>query len=61
MKITSISCVGLQGATPPGGWTSELQPDDVVHTLVAVHTDDGLTGVGSAYTSSDLVRALRSS
>ena len=57
MKITSISCVGLQGATPPGGWTSELQPDDVVHTLVAVHTDDGLTGVGRAYTSSDLVRA----
>lgn len=57
MKITRIRTCGLRGATPEGGWSNELRPDDVVHTLVAVHTDTGHIGVGSAFTSEDLVRA----
>lgn len=57
MKITQIETCGLRGATPEGGWSHELRPDDVVHTLVAVHTDEGLVGVGSAFTSENLVRA----
>ena len=57
MKIREIRAVGLRGATPEGGWTEELQPDDCVHTLIAVHTDEGLTGLGSVFTSDDLVRA----
>lgn len=57
MKITDIRCSGLRGATPAGGWTEELVPDDVVHTLVAVHTDEGLVGLGSVFSSEDLVRA----
>lgn len=57
MKITRVEACGLRGATPPGGWANELVPDDVVHTLVAVHSDDGLVGVGSAFTSEALVRA----
>ncbi|HLY08398.1 MAG TPA: mandelate racemase/muconate lactonizing enzyme family protein [Planctomycetota bacterium] len=57
MKIREIRAVGLRGATPEGGWTSELKPDTCVHTLIAVHTDEGITGVGSVFTSDDLVRA----
>jgi len=56
MKIRSIRCAGLRGATPEGGWSNELKPDDCVHTLVAVVTDEGLTGVGSVFTSDHLVR-----
>lgn len=56
MKITGIETCGLRGATPEGGWSNELRPDDVVHTLVAVHTDDGITGIGSAFTAETLVR-----
>lgn len=57
MKIREIRAVGLAGATPEGGWSNEIQPDDSVHTLIAVHTDEGLTGIGSAFTSAELVRA----
>lgn len=57
MKIRRIRAAGLRGATPRGGWANELQPDDVVHTLVVVETDQGLQGVGSVYTSDGLVRA----
>ncbi len=56
MKIRSIWCAGLRGATPEGGWSQELKPEDCVHTLVAVHTDEGLTGLGSVFTSDHLVR-----
>ncbi len=56
MKIRSIRCAGLRGATPEGGWSNELKPDDCVHTLVVVHTDADLFGVGSVFTSDHLVR-----
>ena len=56
MRIRSIRCAGLRGATPEGGWSHELKPDDCVHTLVAVLSDEGLTGVGSVFTSDHLVR-----
>lgn len=56
MKIREIRAVGLRGATPEGGWSNEIQPDDCVHTLVAVLTDAGVTGYGSVYTSDHLVR-----
>lgn len=57
MKITEIRCAGLRGATPEGGWSNELRPDDCVHTLIAVHTDEGLVGLGSVFTNDALVRA----
>jgi D-galactarolactone cycloisomerase len=56
MKITEIRCAGLRGATPESGWTNELRPDDCVHTLIAVHTDAGLIGLGSVFANDDLVR-----
>lgn len=57
MKIREIRAGGLRGATPEGGWSNEIQPDDCVHTLIAVHTDEGLTGWGSVFTSDALVNA----
>lgn len=57
MRVRDIRVAGLKGATPKGGWSDELQPDDVVHTLVAVHTDEGTVGLGSVFTSESLVRA----
>ena len=57
MKITDIRCAGLRGATPEGGWSNELRPEDCVHTLIAVHTDEGLVGLGSVFTNDELVRA----
>ena len=57
MKIREIRAAGLRGATPEGGWSNELQPEECVHTLLAVHTDEGAVGIGSVFTSDDLVRA----
>jgi L-alanine-DL-glutamate epimerase-like enolase superfamily enzyme len=56
MKIREIRAAGLRGMTPEGGWSNELRPDDCVHTLVAVLTDEGVVGLGSVFTSDDLVR-----
>src|SRR5215211_7588013 len=60
VKIRDIRIAGLRGATPEGGWSNELRPDDVVHTLVAVRTDEGLVGYGSVFTSDELVRGALS-
>lgn len=57
MKIREIRCAGLRGQTPEGGWSNELRPEDCVHTLLAVHTDEGAVGLGSVFTNDALVRA----
>ena len=57
MRIREIRAVGLYGATPEGGWSDELQPEDCVHTLIAVVTDDGPVGVGSVFANDGLVRS----
>ena len=57
MKIREIRCAGLRGATPEGGWSNELRPEDCVHTLIAVHTDEGVVGLGSVFTNDALVRS----
>ncbi|MBV8570896.1 MAG: mandelate racemase/muconate lactonizing enzyme family protein [Acidobacteriaceae bacterium] len=57
MKIARIEAAGLRGATPEGGWANELKPGDCVHTLLAVYTDEGVTGWGSAFTNDGLVKA----
>src|SRR5437867_5006275 len=56
MKIREIKSAGLRGATPEGGWSNELRPEDCVHTLIAVHTDQGLAGLGSVFSNDQLVR-----
>jgi D-galactarolactone cycloisomerase len=60
MKITEIKAAGLRGATPEGGWANEIKPDDCVHTLIAISTDEGVTGWGSVFTNDALVHAALS-
>ncbi|MEY4568353.1 MAG: hypothetical protein RLY14_3323, partial [Planctomycetota bacterium] len=57
MKIREIRCAGLRGATPEGGWSNEIRPEDCVHTLLTVHTDQGIVGLGSVFTNDALVQA----
>jgi L-alanine-DL-glutamate epimerase-like enolase superfamily enzyme len=57
MKIIDIKAAGLRGATPEGGWANELKPSDCVHTLIAVFTDEGITGWGSVFSNDGLVDA----
>ncbi|MCI0704073.1 MAG: mandelate racemase/muconate lactonizing enzyme family protein [Planctomycetia bacterium] len=57
MKIADVRLTGLSGGTVEGGWAEELAPEDNVHTVVEVVTDEGLIGVGSTFTSRDLVAA----
>jgi D-galactarolactone cycloisomerase len=57
VKIAELRLTGLTGGTVEGGWAKELTPEDNVHTIVEVVTDEGLIGVGSTFTSRDLVAA----
>jgi D-galactarolactone cycloisomerase len=57
MVIVQVEIAGLRGATHKGGWSSELEPENVVHTLLAIKTDEGVVGVGSIFTSDSLVRS----
>lgn len=60
MKIVEVQAAGLCHGTPQGGWANEIRPEDCVHTIVAVYTDEGVTGWGSSFTNDQLVRgALR--
>src|SRR5262245_57771541 len=56
MRSAESKAAGLRRGTPPGGWSSEIAPDDCVHTLVAVFTDEGITGWGSAFSNDALIQ-----
>lgn len=55
LRIRSIVAAPLMGDSPKGGWSAEIRPDDSVHALIAVHTEDGITGYGSVFTNGGLV------
>lgn len=56
MKIQDIRLLPLRGGTPDGGWDEKsLEADTNLHTLVEVITDEGVTGIGSSFTSATLV------
>jgi len=57
MKITEIRSIPLLGETPINGWENETEPQDNLHTLIEVQSDEGPVGVGSCYTSTPLVNA----
>jgi L-alanine-DL-glutamate epimerase-like enolase superfamily enzyme len=57
IRITGIAAGGLRGHSPPGGWSHEIAAEDTIHTLIAVHTDTGITGFGSVFTDARLVEA----
>jgi L-alanine-DL-glutamate epimerase-like enolase superfamily enzyme len=56
VRIISVEAAPLFGETPKGGWTDEIRPGDSLHAVIAVHTDGGITGYGSAYTDGRLVQ-----
>ena len=53
----NASGVRPDGGWIDGGWPDGHEPEDDLHTLIEVVTDDGLRGVGSIFTSSSLVAA----
>jgi len=55
MKITRVDVLPLTGATVDGGWPQGHEPLENLHTLVEVHTDEGLSGIGSCFTSGKLI------
>jgi D-galactarolactone cycloisomerase len=57
MKIVDVRCTGLAGGTVEGGWVDDLKPEDDVHTVVEVLSDEGVSGVGSAFTGRSLTEA----
>lgn len=57
MKIREIRTIPLLGKTPISGREHEAKPEENLHTLIEVETDEGLVGVGSSYTSTPLVDA----
>lgn len=57
MKIKEIIVHPLLGGTPDGGWPDGHEPEDDLHALIEVLTDEGLSGVGSVFTSSALVQS----
>ncbi len=57
MKINDVRLLPLRGATPDGGWDAQLLDTETnLHTLVEVVTDEGVTGLGSVFTSETLIR-----
>jgi L-alanine-DL-glutamate epimerase-like enolase superfamily enzyme len=57
MKITQIQIHRLTGATVDGGWPQGHKPQDDLHALVEIVTDDGVAGIGSVFTGHKLVEA----
>lgn len=56
MKIRDLRLLPLRGETPDGGWDEKFLDRDMnLHTLVEVITDEGVTGLGSVYTSARLI------
>jgi L-alanine-DL-glutamate epimerase-like enolase superfamily enzyme len=57
MRIRDIKTHALIGGTVDGGWPAGHEPEDDLHALVEVLTDDGQSGIGSVYTNSALTQA----
>lgn len=57
MKITDVRTIPLRGATDDHGWPGGTDPNVQYNTLVEVITDEGLSGLGSCYTTRPLVEA----
>ena len=55
MKIVEVEVVPLIGDTVDGGWPQGHEPQENLHTLIQIRTDEGLVGWGSCFTSGTLV------
>jgi L-alanine-DL-glutamate epimerase-like enolase superfamily enzyme len=54
-RIERLTVIPLVGATVDGGWPQGHAAGENLHTLIEVQSDEGLTGVGSCFTSGALV------
>ena len=54
MKIVKVDVIPLIGGTVDGGWPQGHEKKENLHTLLEVVTDEGITGVGSVFTSGAL-------
>lgn len=57
LKIRAVAAAPLFGDSPKGGWSNEIRPEDSIHAIIAVHTEDGPTGYGSVFTDGRLAQA----
>ena len=57
MKIISVRTISLGGATDDHGWSGGTDPNVQYNTLIEVSSDEGITGLGSCYTTRPLVEA----
>jgi L-alanine-DL-glutamate epimerase-like enolase superfamily enzyme len=57
MRIQTIQVHRLRGGTVDGGWPQGHEPEEDLHALVEIHTDQGVSGLGSVFTSHHLVEA----
>jgi L-alanine-DL-glutamate epimerase-like enolase superfamily enzyme len=57
MKIAAVRTLALTGATDDHGWPGGTDPNVQYNTLIEVVSDEGLIGLGSAYTTRPLVEA----
>lgn len=55
MRITALRSIPLMGGTDDTGWDFRFDAAENLHTLIEVQTDEGITGIGSVYTSQALV------
>jgi L-alanine-DL-glutamate epimerase-like enolase superfamily enzyme len=55
MKIADVRILPLIGEASDEMWTSRFSREENLHTLVEVITDEGVTGLGSVFTSGKLV------
>ena len=56
MRIERVEAIPLTGDTVDGGWPQGHEPQENLHTLIEITTDEGVTGVGSCFTSGALVQ-----
>ena len=57
MIIQEVRTFALRGATHDHGWPGGTDPNVQYNTLVEIVTDQGLSGIGSCYTTRGLVEA----
>src|SRR5260370_11315240 len=57
MKITDVKTIALRGATRDTGWPGGTDPNEQMNTLLEIHTDGGITGLGSCFTNRVFVEA----
>jgi L-alanine-DL-glutamate epimerase-like enolase superfamily enzyme len=55
MKITHVRTIPLGGATEDHGWPGGTDPNVQYNTLLEIQTDEGISGIGSCYTTMALV------